>query len=107
MPLKIHYKAEQLVDAVGPILEPLRRRSRDLADQIERATTSVQLNIAEGEYLKAGKQRHHFELAAGSCNETRAALRIALAWRYVDPDIVRPAYGIADELCRMLWRITH
>ena len=72
----------EMVAALRPLVARIRRHDRSLADQLVRAATSVALNIAEADYSDPGNRRARFFTAAGSANETRAALRVAVAWGY-------------------------
>ncbi len=45
---RLYATAVQMVATLAPIADDIRRRSRDLADQMERALASVPLNVAEG-----------------------------------------------------------
>ena len=44
------------------------------------STMSMVLNIGEAQYSDPGNRRSRFYTAAGSANETRSALRLAIAW---------------------------
>ena len=82
MSLRIYPVSLQLVRAVAPLLSRLRGHSASLGDQLERALTSVPLNIAEGEYSR-GKNRHlRYHSAAASAREAWACLEaaVALGW---------------------------
>jgi hypothetical protein len=57
-----------------------------VADQLVRAASRVALNIAEAEYSNPGNKRARFFTAAGSANESLAALRVAVAWGYFRED---------------------
>jgi len=41
------------------------------------------LNIAESEYSDPGNRRARLFTAAGSTNESRSAVRVAIAWGYI------------------------
>jgi len=41
---------------------------------------------------------------AGSANETRAALRVAVAWRYSSAEQVKVALVLLDRVIAMLWK---
>ena len=107
MTLRIHHVADELVDAVAPLIRDVHRHDPDLAKQLRRAAQSVVLNVSEGEKLAGGNQRLGFDRAAGSLGETRAALRVASRWGYTDPAAVTSCDVIADRLAAMLWRLTH
>ena len=89
-----------VVDAIG-------RRDRDLADKIRRAASSVPLNLAEGS-RRAGKDRaHFFRIAAGSAAEARAALDVAVAWKYIAVEQLAQSSALLDRVLALCWRLTH
>src|SRR5262245_53591136 len=56
------------------------KTARVLRDQLERASTSVVLNIAEGSSRRSLRERaRHYNIARGSMMESAAIVR--LAWR--------------------------
>ena len=98
--------AFQLAAAIRPALDLIRRRDRDLASQIQRATASIGLNISEGDGKSSLRdQARFFEIARGSCRETRAALRLAALWGFVDSDTVSSLDALGDRVCAMLSRL--
>jgi four helix bundle protein len=84
-----------VIRLVRPLVAIVSRRDRDLASQIRRAMSSVSLNIAEGFGTAAGNARLRFETARGSLYETRAALRVAVAWGLLSDAQVAEALGCA------------
>jgi len=96
-----------LARALRDPLDELARRDRDLADQARRATSSLALNLSEGR-LRVGKDRAHaFRIAAGSAGELHTALRLAVAWGYLDENRLEEAYALLDREHAMLWNLTH
>lgn len=93
--------------ALAPIVRAVARHDRALADQVRRASSSVVLNIAEAERSDAGNARARFHTAAGSANETRAALRVAVAWGYVAVEGAGEAEALLDRVAAMLCRLLH
>ena len=75
-----------IIALLRPLVEAIEKRDRDLGSQLRRAVNSVGLNIAEGFGCRAGNSRNRFETAHGSLFEARAALRVAVAWRYIAED---------------------
>jgi four helix bundle protein len=85
MTLKIYAVVLELVRKLSPYLPVLRARSLSLGDQLERALTSIPLNLAEGAYSR-GKNRHaRYQSAAASAREAPACLETAEALGWVQP----------------------
>jgi four helix bundle protein len=106
MPLRVHQVALEAVSALRPLMPLIQRRDRSLAPQLTRAASSIVLNIGEAEYSDPGNRRARFHSAAGSANETRSALQVALAWGYICDSQARPAAELLDRVLAMLWRLT-
>ncbi len=106
MRLHVHQIALDTVTEIAPLVTAIRRVDRSLADQVRRSASSIVLNIAEGEYSDPGTARSRFYSAAGSANETRAALRLASAWGYLSHTQVEPVDAALDQVLRMLWPLT-
>ena len=98
--------AFQLIEELRPIVARIKRRDRSLADQLVRAASSVALNIGEADYSDPGTKRARLFTAAGSANEVRAALRVAVAWGYCVGGEVEGARGVLDRVIAMLWKLT-
>src|SRR5687768_2771211 len=81
----------QLIAALRPIADDIARHDRDLSRQLKRASSSVPLNIAEGNRRGGQDRTHHLRIAAGSAAETRVALQVAAGWGYASapPEIDR------------------
>ena len=104
-PFHIYGAALGLVSALRSVLLELLKTDRSLADQMQRAASSVVLNIAEGN-RRTGKDRlHFFRIAAGSAAEVRAALDVARAWGMIGA--TPTAEAELDRVLAMLWRLTH
>ncbi|MBZ0233780.1 MAG: four helix bundle protein [Deltaproteobacteria bacterium] len=63
------------------------------------------MNIAEGQLRQGGDQRRSFQIAAGSCNEAKAALDIAERWGWIKA--TAELRTLVERLLAMLWRMTH
>jgi four helix bundle protein len=107
MALQVEEYAYEMIAALEPLMGRIRRRDRSLADQLNRASASVALNIAEAAYSDPGNKRARFHTAAGSANETRAALRVATARTYFKPEEASVALRLLDRILAILWRLTH
>lgn len=97
----------QAIEALRSIVPRIRARNRSLADQLERAATSVALNIAEGDHSDPGTQRARFFNAKGSASESLAALRAAVCWGYVPEADAKPARELFQRIVAILWKLTH
>lgn len=96
--------ALDLVRALRPVVAQLRRHSRDAADQVERAASSVVLNLAEG-YRRHGRDpRRFWDMAHGSAGEIRGALDLADAWGWQIE--CAQARTLLDRELRLLWGLT-
>jgi four helix bundle protein len=72
--------ALDLVRALRPVVAQLRGYSADAADQVERAASSIVLNLAEGDRRNGRDPRRFWDMAHGSAGEIRGALDLADAW---------------------------
>ena len=98
------------LDAIRSLRQPLakiRRSDPDLARQIRRAASSSALNLAEGSQRNGRDRKYHFRVAAGSADEVRAALHVAVAWGDIDPSDASTTLELLDRLLAMTWRLTH
>jgi four helix bundle protein len=106
MALQVKEFSIEVIAALRPLVPRIRRHDRSLADQLLRAASSVVLNIAEGEHSDPGNRRARFYTAAGSANETLAALRVAVAWGYFAGADAEAAAGMLRRVIAMLWKLT-
>jgi four helix bundle protein len=96
----------ELVEALVPLMSRIKQRDKSLADQLTRAASSISLNCAEAQYSDPGNRRARLHTAAGSAGETRMALRLAVAWRYVLPADAEKARGLVERILAILWKMT-
>lgn len=107
MSLRVEGYAYEMIEALQPLMGRVQRRDRGLADQLSRASASVALNIAEAAYSDPGNKRARFFTAAGSANETRAALRVGVSRHYFDAEEAGAALQLLDRIAAILWSLTH
>ena len=95
----------QLIESLVEPICKIKAHDSDEARQIRRAASSVAHNLEEGRQ-RAGKDRtNHYRYAAGSAAEVRAALRVAIAWRWIAVDEIAASMTLLDRLCAMLYRL--
>jgi four helix bundle protein len=78
-------------------------RVGDVKDQLDRASTSVPLNLAEGNGKYAPKDRcRFFDIAHGSALECAAGLDTLVAKGKLTVEQIRPGKEILQRVVRML-----
>ena len=80
--LRVYDDVLQIIREVAPLVVRLRARNANLADELERALTSVPLRIAEGSYSRGKNRAAHYHGGAGSMQEAIAAFDTAAAWNW-------------------------
>src|SRR5438128_2997895 len=103
-----HEKLEVYREAIGFIawLSALLEgtlRIGDVKDQLDRASTSIPLNIAEGNGKYAPKDRcRFFDIAHGSALECAAGLDVLVAKAKLTADQIRSGKDRLQKIVRML-----
>jgi len=78
-------------------------RIGDVKDQLDRASTSISLNIAEGNGKYTAKDRcRFFDIAHGSALECAAGLDILVAKSKATREQIRPGKESLQRIVRML-----
>src|SRR4030088_853372 len=78
-------------------------RVGEVKDQLDRASTSIPLNIAEGNGKYSPKDRcRFFDIAHGSALECAAGLDVLVAKGKLAPDQIRPGKERLQKIVRML-----
>jgi four helix bundle protein len=76
-----------------------------IRDQMERASLSIVLNVAEGCGRVRGERSRHFSIARGSAMEVAAGIDIALLRGVITAPDARKARGLAVRCVQMLSRL--
>src|SRR5688500_10579508 len=100
--LEVYKEAIAFIAWLTTVLESAGRVG-DVRDQLDRASTSISLNIAEGNGKYAPKDRcRFFDIAHGSSLECAAALDVLVAKAKLTPDQIRPGKERLQKIVRML-----
>ena len=100
--LEVYQEAISLVAWLSATTEPLVRAG-DVKDQLDRASTSIPLNIAEGNGKYAAKDRcRFFDIAHGSALECAAGLDVLVAKGKLTDEQIRPGKERLQRIVRML-----
>jgi four helix bundle protein len=84
------------------------RRLGALRDQLERASLSIAINIAEGAGPRGrGDRARFFTVARGSAMECAALLEVAASRGLVDASTQRRGRGVVIRIVQMLTRLIH
>jgi four helix bundle protein len=100
--LEVYQKAVAFIAWLQPLLESVPKAG-DVRDHLDRASTSISLNIAEGNGKYSTKDRaRFFDIAYGSALECAAALDILVAKRKLERDQVDSGKEQLSAIVRML-----
>ena len=102
--LNIEQVIHEFVAGLGPMIIALERKNRGLADQLDRASSSILLNTAEGRYSQKANKPARYFIALGSAGESRACLQLARA-RY-GIDVSAQQWDQLDHVIAVLWKLT-
>jgi four helix bundle protein len=100
--LEVYREAVAFVAWLSGVLEG-GVRVGEVKDQLDRASTSIPLNIAEGNGKYGLKDRcRFFDIAHGSALECAAGLDILVAKGKLTPEQIRPGKERLQRIVRML-----
>jgi len=100
--LEVYREAIAFIGWLSALLEATVRIG-EVKDQLDRAATSIPLNIAEGNGKYGPKDRcRFFDIAHGSALECAAGLDILVAKTKLTPDQMLPGKERLQKIVRML-----
>jgi four helix bundle protein len=103
--LIVYQRSIEFIAWLEPLLERLPAKIA-ARDQLDRASTSVPLNIAEGNGKFSSKDRaRFFQIAQGSALECAAALDVLVAKKRIEQAEVLPGKALLEEVVNMLMRM--
>ena len=99
--LKVYHEALRFVAWAGPIIDELPSKI-SARDQLDRASTSIVLNLAEGNGKRSHPERSRFfDIARGSGVECAACLDVLVARGKLDPAVAQVGKLIMIEAVSM------
>ena len=99
--LKVYQEALRFVSWVGPIIDELPAKLA-ARDQLDRASTSIVLNLAEGNGKRSHPERcRYFDIARGSELECAACLDVLVARQKVARETAEAGKAILIEVVSM------
>src|SRR5438552_630078 len=100
--LEVYLEAIKFIAWLAPILEETPRIG-DVKDQLDRASTSIALNIAEGNGKYSLKDRcRFFDIANGSALECAAGLDVLVAKSKLSTEQICPGKQRLQSIVRLL-----
>jgi four helix bundle protein len=94
-----------MVARVHRVASRIGCQDRELKDQLERASTSVALNAAEGAHAMGKRRRYLLNVAMCSGREAIMALRIAAAKGQLDAHLVAVEVDNLDRIVATLYKL--
>jgi len=100
MGLRVIDEIVSLVVDITRVVEEVRPRNRELADQLQRAWCRVATGTGEGQLRRGDKGANRFDDALGEAKEAHTALRFAAACQFaqVDDQLLQRVDGVAAVL---------
>jgi four helix bundle protein len=100
--LDVYQETISFIAWLADLLE-LTPRTGDVKDQLDRASSSVAFNTAEGNGKYTPKDRcRFFDIAHGSALECAAGLHVLVARKKATPEQIRPGKQSLQKIVQML-----
>ena len=99
--------ALEVIGSLRELVALVRKHDVNLARQMTASASSVAANVEEANRRTGGDRRYLLKVAAGSAAETRAHLRVAMAWGWLGTRDTENALALLDRELAVLWRLTH
>ena len=98
--------AFELVSMLVPVVSATGKHDKNLKSQLQRAASSIPLNLSEGWGLRDGNKRQRYLTALGSAREVGAILETARRWLISDARASEISQ-LLDEVTAMTYRLAH
>jgi four helix bundle protein len=105
--LDVYQRALDLLEHIDQIYESMPPGRAHLKDQLDRAATSIVLNVAEGAgEFSPDEKRRFYRIARRSATESAAILHIMARRGHAPADCAQQARELLTRIVSMLVRIT-
>jgi len=105
--LEAHALALQAAGILIPMAREIPAPLKTIADQLIRASSSVALNLAEGNGRTGRDRIHYWRIAYGSALESSSALQLLVAAGCIPAARATEAEVLLDRVRAMTWRLVH
>ncbi|MEM6956307.1 MAG: four helix bundle protein [Myxococcota bacterium] len=99
--------AYSLISSLVPVVVAIGRHNRPLRQQLERAASSIPLNLSEGWGLQGGNKRARYLSALGSAREVASIVEVARRWRYISDTQASEVSRLVEAVASMSYRLAH
>lgn len=104
--LEVYQTSIQFIAWLSPIIENITK-NRNIIDQIDRASISISLNIAEGNGKSSKKDHNRYiEIAIGSGLECAACLDVMIAKKIITGTQSQEGKAMLQKIVRMLYKLS-
>ena len=97
--------AVSIISQLRRIVPIIRRNDRKAAEQMDEASTSIALNLGEGNRRQGRDKKYLFTVASGSAEEVRTALLVSIAKGNLTEKGVEKVLDDIDHLQAILWKL--
>ena len=97
--------AVSIISQLRRIVPIIRRNDRRAAEQMDEASTSIALNLGEGNRRQGRDKKYLFTVASGSTEEVRTALLVSIAKGNLKEKSVEKVLDDIDHLQAILWKL--
>ncbi len=81
--LRIYPVILDWLETLPPIIASIRQSNASLANQLQRSSMAVALNVSEGMAINGGRRLNAYRIALGEMRESLTAIDIATRLRYI------------------------
>ena len=104
--LEVYQRSLKFITWLTEVIDILNKGNRNIINQIDRASISVVLNIAEGNGKHSSKEhKRYIEIAKSSALECAAALDVMFAKKIINEQKLEDGKEMAVVIVKMLYKL--